>query len=66
MPLYSHLSSDERSEIAVFSAAGHSISVIARPGQIDNIAGTEAQSTSQGALFGALGGFQREVQHDWP
>ncbi|MCP3972221.1 MAG: helix-turn-helix domain-containing protein, partial [Rhodobacteraceae bacterium] len=30
MPLYSHLSSDERSEIAVFSAAGHSISVIAR------------------------------------
>ncbi len=30
MPLYSHLSSDERSEIAVFSAAGYSISVIAR------------------------------------
>ncbi len=36
-----------------FSAAGYSISVIARPGKIDNIAGTEAQSTSQGALFGA-------------
>ncbi len=30
MPLYSHLSSDERSEIAVFSAASHSISMIAR------------------------------------
>ncbi len=29
MPLYSHLSCDERSETAVFSAAGYSISVIA-------------------------------------
>ncbi len=56
MPLYSHLSSDERSEIAVFSAAGYSISVIARSlsrAKIDNIAGTEAQSTSPGALCGA-------------